>query len=204
MKKTIGIIGIGNIGQALAKHLAKAGYSIRISSDKGADTLRELAKKIGPNVIATSAGEAGEADIVILSVPWARLPDAVKKIPKGSGKVVVDTSNNILSMDPFQLADIGSKSTGEFVASLIPGVHLVKAFNTLPAALLASDPVTGGGSRTIVYSGDDSEAKNVAKELIASLGFNPLDLGSLQIGGKLQDIGGPFPMLDLLKPNSGV
>ena len=204
MKKTIGIIGIGNIGQALAKHFVRAGYSIRISNSKGADTLKELAKKIGPNVTAASANEAAEADIIVLSVPWANMPDAIKKIPTWTGKIVVDTSNNILSMDPFKLADIGGKSTGELVANLMPGANLVKAFNTLPAALVASDPARGNGNRTIVYSGDDVEAKNVVRELIASTGFNPLDLGGLKIGGKMQDVGGPFSMADLLKTNNSV
>ena len=199
MKKTIGLIGVGHVGRALATHLSKAGYSIRVSNRGSAHLLKDFAKEIGPNVIAASAAEAGDSDIVVLSVPWPHLPDAVTNISKRNGQTVIDTSNNILSMNPFTLADIGNQSTGEFVAALVLPAHLVKAFNTLPAAVLASEPVTGNGNRTIVYSGDDAEAKRIASDLIASLGFYPLDLGSLHVGGKLQDAGGPFSRVDLLR-----
>jgi steroid delta-isomerase-like uncharacterized protein len=104
-----------------------------------------------------------------------------------------------VSIDPFTLADLGSKTSGEFVSSLIPGAHVVKAFNTVGAQLLATNPVSITGNRVIVMSGDNSEAKSTVKKLVSSLGFQPVDLGSLGIGGKLQEAGGSLWNIDLSK-----
>lgn len=202
MKTTIGIIGTGQIGKALASHLSKAGYPVLISNSRGADSLKTIATELGSNVTAASVTDTGKAELIILAVQWAKLPEAVKNIPDWKDKIVIDTSNNILSTNPFTLADLGGKTTGEFVSELIPGAHLIKAFNTLGAQILASAPVSANGNRVIVMSGDNNEAKAKVSEVISSIGFNPIDLGSLSIGGKLQDVGGSFSSINLTKENN--
>jgi len=202
MKNTIGIIGAGQIGSALAKHFAGAGYPVLISNSRGAESLKEKAEQIGPTVTAVSATEASKAEIIVLSVPWSKLPEIVQGIPDWNNKIVIDTNNHILSIDPFTVADLGSKTSGEFVSSLIPGAHVIKAFNTVGAQLLAINPVSITGNRVIVLSGDNAEAKSRVKDLVSSLGFQPVDLGSLGIGGKLQEVGGSLWNIDLSKGNS--
>ena len=202
MKNTIGIIGAGRIGSALAKHFAGAGYPVLISNSRGAESLKETAEKMGPTVTAVSATEASKAEIIILSVPWIKLPEIVKGIPNWENKIVIDTNNHILSIDPFKLADLRGKTSGEIVSSLIPGANVIKAFNTVGAQLLATNPVSITGNRVIVLSGDNAKAKSKVKELISSIGFQPIDLGSLGEGGKLQDAGGSLWNIDLSKGSS--
>ena len=80
------------------------------------------------------------------------------------------------------------------------GARLVKAFNTLPPPLLLADPLKGEGHRVLFLSGDDHAARETVARLIESIGFAPIDLGTLIEGGKLQQYpGGPLPRLDLVK-----
>lgn len=77
---------------------------------------------------------------------------------------------------------------------------MVKAFNHLQPQLLAGDPTSDGGRRVLFFSGDDSRAKADVGALIERLGFFGIDLGSLQVGGRLvQFPGGPLPSLNLVK-----
>jgi predicted dinucleotide-binding enzyme len=75
----------------------------------------------------------------------------------------------------------------------------VKAFNTLPAALLASSPELDGGRRVLFLSGSDQEAKSQITRLAELFGFAPIDLGTLSAGGRLQQFGAPLIAVNLVK-----
>ncbi|GAB4034796.1 NADPH-dependent F420 reductase [Spirosoma gilvum] len=199
---TIGILGAGNIGKALASHLSGAGHHVLLSNSKGPESLNELANELGSNVQLVWATEASKADIIILAVPWTKLKNVLNEIPDWTNKIVIDTTNHILTISPFTLDDLNGKTSGEFVAGLLPGAKVVKAFNTLGSAILASDPVTPTGNRVIVLSGDDKAAKKTVADLVSSIGFSPIDLGTLHEGGKLQDMGSSLSNIDLIKVNN--
>jgi predicted dinucleotide-binding enzyme len=69
------------------------------------------------------------------------------------------------------IADLGGRTSSEVVADLVPGARLVKAANTLPAAVLAADPREDGGRRVLTLSGDDEQAKTAVAELFEGAGF---------------------------------
>ena len=75
---------------------------------------------------------------------------------------------------------------------------LVKAFNTLPAAVLAADPVKDGGHRVVFLSGNDAEANTQVADLVGKLGFSAINLGSLT-QGRLAQFGGPLMVHNLIK-----
>jgi predicted dinucleotide-binding enzyme len=75
----------------------------------------------------------------------------------------------------------------------------VKAFNTLPAAVLAMDPAESGGHRVLFISGNDVEANSEVASLAAKFGFAPIILGKLSEGGLLQQFGGPLAIQNLVK-----
>jgi 8-hydroxy-5-deazaflavin:NADPH oxidoreductase len=93
---------------------------------------------------------------------------------------------NPIGPPDFQPFDLGGRSSSEVVASLVPGARLVKAFNTLPSALLGQSPQQANGRRVLFYSGDDAEAKAEVGRLIERLGLAGIDLGGLVSGGRLQ------------------
>lgn len=191
-KNRIGIIGAGAIGQAFATQLVRAGLGARLSNSRGPASLVEVAKAIGPGIVASTVEEAAQSELVLLSVGWKHIPAAVAGIADWQGRIVIDASNPIIQPG-FQVAELGGRGSSEVVAGLLPGARLVKAFNTLPSALLASNPRAQGGQRVLFYAGDDGAAKAEVAALIAQLGFAGIDLGSLAAGGRLQQFpGGPL------------
>ena len=148
---------------------------------------------------AGTVQEAARADIVFVSVYWPQLETALSGLPDWNGRLVIDANNPVIQPG-FRLAELNGRTSSEVVADMLPGARLVKAFNTLPTAVLASDPRTAGGNRVVFLSGDDAQAKAEVAALAERLGFAPVDLGSLSAGGRLQQFpGGPLPGLNLLK-----
>jgi predicted dinucleotide-binding enzyme len=202
----VGIIGSGQIGVALAEQFVGAGHGVFISNSRGPGSLRELASRLGPRLVPGTTAEVADQKIVILAVPWERVSEAVSGLD-WSGKIVVDTSNAVVvdnkTGDPseppaFEIVDLGGRTSSQMVADMVPGARLVKAFNTLWADSLGSEPAKGGGQRVIFLSGDDEEANRQVANLIGTVGWAPITLGTLDGGGLLQQFpAGPLTTLDL-------
>jgi predicted dinucleotide-binding enzyme len=196
---SVGIIGAGGIGLAIARRLAAVGIEAAISNSRGPESLAETARELGRGISAASAREAARADIVIVSVRWEHAEKVLAQLPPWDGRIVVDAMNPIVPPG-FSMADLGGRLSSEVVADWVPGARLVKAFNTLPPAVLGADPRQGDGRRVIFMSGDDAAAKTDVGRLIDRMGFFPVDVGPLASGGRLQQFpGGPLPTLNLLK-----
>ena len=194
-----GIVGAGRIGSALAKHLVRSQFDVAIYNSRGPESLKGLLQDLGPGAKAGTPAEIAAADIIVLAVDWEHLPQAISSLPSLAGKIVIDPSNPIIPPG-YSFAQLDGKTSSEIVSKLVPGARLVKAFNTLPAALLASSPTEAGGHRVIFMSGDDKDAKAEVQGVIEKMGFAAIDLGDLVSGGKLQQIpGGPLPTLNLVQ-----
>lgn len=194
--KTIGIIGAGNIGKTVATHLVKKAIPVRISNSQEPQTLTDTIAQLGNGATAVTAAEASGADIVLLAVPFSKVKD-LTHLTDWTGKIVIDATNHFTP--DYQVMDLGGKASSEVVQALLPGARLVKAFNTLVAKLLAADPVVDNGHRVLFISGDDQAAKAEVSELIETLGFAPIDLGSLAVGSTYQQAKGTFSTLNLIK-----
>ncbi|MDB4890516.1 MAG: oxidoreductase [Gemmatimonadetes bacterium] len=190
----IGIIGAGNIGQAIAKRLARAGIPASIANSRGPSSLSSLVRELGAGITATEIEVASKADVVFLAVPWHIYAEAVSGLAPWGGRIVIDAMNAaIVGPDGFQPADLGGRPSSSVVAEQLTGARLVKAFNTLPAAALASEPGADGGKRVLFVSGDDASAKREVAQLIERLGFVAIDLGDFEMGRRLQQFpGGPL------------
>ena len=196
---SIGIIGAGNIGRAIATILARKGIAAMLSNSRGPETLAELVASLGPSITAGSREEAASKDVVFIAVNWSKLPAAMAGLPDWNGRIVVDT-NNPIEAPLFQPADLGGRTSSDVFVEMVPGARVVKAFNHLPAAVLAGDPTSEGGKRVLFYSGDDAAAKAKIGALIDRLDFFGIDLGSLAVGSRLvQFPGGPLPAHNLVK-----
>ncbi|SFB17404.1 hypothetical protein SAMN03159496_02141 [Rhizobium sp. NFR07] len=196
---TIGIIGAGNIGAAIARILARAGIHATIANSRGPESLEPLVAELSPWISAVTIEEAAKADIVFVAVPWSKLPGALAGLPNWGGRIVVDT-NNPIEAPLFKPAELNGRLSSEIFADMVPGARVVKGFNHLFAALLEADPTSDGGKRVLFYSGDDADAKAEVGQLIDKLGFFGIDLGPLSVGGKLvQFPGGALPSHNLVK-----
>jgi predicted dinucleotide-binding enzyme len=195
------IIGAGAIGGALAGHFARKGIEVLLANNRGPASLKDLVRKLGSKVTAATVTDAAKADIVILAVPWAAHADAVAGVAPWDGRIVIDAMNAAsIGPEGMRPIDLGGRPSSQVVADRLTGARVVKAFNTLPAAVLASDPQSNGGRRMLFLSGDDAPAKQAVATLIDQLGFVAIDLGDFDAGRRLQQFpGGPFAGINVVK-----
>jgi predicted dinucleotide-binding enzyme len=191
-RKSVGIIGAGRIGQAMARTAQRAGRPAVIANSRGPDSLTSVVSTLGYGVSAGPVEQAAAAGIVVLAVPWARVPEAVQGI-EWTGQIVIDATND------FEPSDLNGRTSSELVAGLVRGALVVKAANTFAAAVLGSDPQEGGGQRVIFLSGDDVDAKAEVISLFEDAGFFAIDLGGLSRGGVMQQLGGPLAGVNLIR-----
>lgn len=195
---TYSIIGSGNVGAALARQFARSGIDVRIANTRGPESIIDLAKELGNVVTATTLNEALDADVVIFAVPFAAHRALAQAKATWDGKIVIDAMN-AREATPEELG--GLQST-DAVALLLPGAKLVKTFNQLPAALLASEPAREGGRRVMFVAGNDEGANIAIATLVESLGFAPIILGKIAEGGSLLRYRGPLVLQKLIKLSS--
>ncbi len=189
--KKIGIVGSGRIGGHLGTLLAKAGYEIFYSS-RHPDTLEDLVKTAGPKACAGTVDEAiSFGDVIVLSLPLKAIPELDAKTKEAlKGKIVLDTSNPYPERDG-EIAEEARREPGGmgvFVARLLPGARLVRAFNTVYFEDLKKTINKDGDKIGIPIAGDDEEALNAAVELVERAGLDPVVAGSLS-RSKLFDVG---------------
>jgi 8-hydroxy-5-deazaflavin:NADPH oxidoreductase len=188
------IIGAGAIGTALAQQFSRKNIRVKIANTRGRKSLSDLTATLGNNVEATSTQDALKADVVILAVPFDRVPDAVRQAAAWDNRIVVDATNAI-KFPEFLPKDLGGRLSTEVVAEAVPGARVVKAFNTLPAAVLARVP-DDDGHRVVFLSGNNSPANAEVAAFANALGYAPIVLGSLN-DGKPAQFGGALMVRDL-------
>ncbi|VEI19498.1 cyclohexadienyl dehydrogenase [Serratia plymuthica] len=187
------IIGSGNVGTALARQFARSGIAVSIANTRGPESIIDLAQELGDVVTATTLNEALDADIVIFAVPFAAHQALAQARATWHGKIVIDAMN--------AREELGGLQSTDAVALLLPGAKVVKTFNQLPAALLASVPTQDGGRRVMFVAGNDEGANIAIAALIESLGFAPIILGKIAESGSLLRYRGPLVLQNLIKQN---
>jgi 8-hydroxy-5-deazaflavin:NADPH oxidoreductase len=175
------IIGFGAIGQALGRAFARKNIEVAIASRRPPEALAPLASEIGPTIIPTSLHDALRAEIVILAIPFWQHREIAKAAANWQGKVVIDVTNAF----GVPLEELDALPSSVVISRALPGARLVKAFNHLPARILAADPNVKGGRRVVFLSSDDESATAVVTALAEQLGFAPVGLGKLAEGGTL-------------------
>ncbi len=165
----IAIIGKGNVGTALGGGLIKAGHEIRFGHRDPEETV-------------TRAASWG--DVIILAVPFTGVSDAAKEIGQASdGKTLIDVTNALDSS--LDLAVGFTTSGAEELQKLLPGAHVVKAFNTVFAQNQGSGSI-GGEQLTAFIAGDAQGALGTVTKLARDLGFDPVVVGDLHCARYLE------------------
>ena len=175
MSIRIGVIGAGRIGGNCARQAVKSGHEVVLSFARDPSKLGELESELGERASVGSAADAVTfGEIVILSVPWGAIPEALAEGGDLSGKVVIDTTNQFGS-GPMPAA---GQTAASFNAERMPGARYVKSFNTLTSRFQEQAAARNGGERVVQWvCGDDQDAKDLVAGLIQGMGYLPIDLG---------------------------
>ncbi|MDP2158437.1 MAG: NADPH-dependent F420 reductase [Nitrospirota bacterium] len=183
----IGVIGSGNMGSGLGKIWAMKGHSVIFSYSRSQEKLNSLAASL-PKAKAGTPVEAAQADVILLSVHWPDVPDALKQAGTLNNKIVVDCTNP-LNSDLSGLVIGHMTSAAEEIARMAPGARVVKAFNTAFAQVYEEKSRLFGSRRaSMFFCGDDAEAKTVVAKLISDVGFDPVDCGPLTAARLLEPL----------------
>ncbi|SPM39473.1 Predicted dinucleotide-binding enzyme [Mycobacterium numidiamassiliense] len=184
---SISIIGLGTMASALADRALAGGNTVELIGRDPAKA-KELAGSLGGATVGT-AGTAPAGDIVILAVPYANAAEAVREYGDTlDGKIVIDITNPVTPDITGLVTPDGSSGAQEIAKAAPVGTHVVKAFNTLFANVLAAGPAEGRPLDVFV-AGDDAQAKAQVSVFIESLGLRPFDAGPLPMAQALENAG---------------
>jgi predicted dinucleotide-binding enzyme len=175
------IVGFGKVGQALAHAFARNNIDVAVASRREPEALAPQAREIGPTVVARSLRDALEADTIILAIPFLEHREVAQALPSWEGKTIIDATNAF----GVPVEELDGLPSSAFIAKAFTGARLVKGFNHLIAATLATDPVVEGAHRVVFLSSDDEDATAHVAALAKQLGFAPVKLGQLDEGGAL-------------------
>lgn len=185
---TIGIIGAGHIGSALARAFSGLGYDVVISNSRGPETLQDLVAELGPRVTAATAeGAATAADIAVVTVPLRALEDV--PVEPLAGKIVLDTNNYYFERDGhIEALDRGETTTSGLLQQHLPTSKVVKAFNHLYASDINTTGLPTGdpNRRALGTASDHAEAIELITELYDRLGFDTVSAGPLSESWRLE------------------
>jgi 8-hydroxy-5-deazaflavin:NADPH oxidoreductase len=186
-RTTLGILGAGRVGTAIARQALRAGYDVAIAASGDPANIELIVEVMAPGARAVTAAEAARtSDLVVLAVPLNRYatldPDML------TGRVVIDAMNYWAETDGHIPALEAARSSSEMVAGHLPGARLVKTLNHIGYHELEMDHAPAGAPvrRALAVAGDDHAARTIAIELIERLGFDAVDAGPLAAGAALE------------------
>jgi len=189
----IGIIGSGNIGGTLGELWARAGHQVMFSDRDPA-----LAAAQAKRVPGTRSGTGEEAiafgEVVFIAVPFGAWPAIARQY--GAllrGKIVMDPTNLNAQRDgaAAEAALKKAGSTGEAVAAYLPGVRIVRAFNTAGYGEFARQAARPGVKMGIPLAANDPAAMAAGVRLVSDIGFDAVPVGGGLAGSAKFELRGP-------------
>ncbi|OIQ90937.1 glutamyl-tRNA reductase [mine drainage metagenome] len=180
------ILGTGNMGTAFAQQLHAAGHTVNIVG-RDAAKAQALAARFGASA---QRARAASSDVVVLATGYGDAVQALRDAELPDGAVVVDITNP-LSADYMALTLGHTTSAAEQIAAANPGLHIVKAFNTVFAQRLAAGArVNEAGTVPVFVAADEASARQRVAELARSMGFDVIDAGPLRNARYLEPLAG--------------
>lgn len=186
---TIGFVGAGRIGQAVARLAVRAGHAVVLSNSRGPETLADLVSELGPQARAATTREAAQAgEVVVVTIPMKAL-GSVPVAPL-AGKTVIDTLNYYPDRDGRLAAlDEHRATTSGLVQEHLEGAGVVKAFGTMHSDAIGelARPAGATDRSTLPLYGDDPAATAEVTALLDRWGFDAWDGGGLDESWRVEN-----------------
>ncbi|MFM9455209.1 NADPH-dependent F420 reductase [Streptomyces europaeiscabiei] len=199
MNDTLGIIGSGSLGGAVARLAVNAGIDVVLSNSRGPETLRGLTDRLGPRARAATPAQAAEAgDWTVVAIPFSAVPHL--PVAALAGKIVIDANNYYRSRDGVIAGPPADGLTaGELFQRYVPEARAIKTFSTIYFEhLITLARPTGSPDRSALpVTGDDDAAKKSVTALLDRLGYDTVDAGATAESRRVQD-GNPAWVLPYL------
>ena len=182
----IAMVGSGKEGGALGTAFVKAGHPVMFSS-RHPEQLKELVDGLGPLAKAGTVEQAvAFGDVVAIVVPYSAMEQIGKDYGAALAKkaLVLDVSNPVARRDGEELVKWVEQQGGAGLATakLLPGAHIVRAFNGINYMKLSAEAHRPGEPLGVPIAGDDQNAIAIASNLIRQIGFEPVVVGGLSMG----------------------
>lgn len=173
----IGIVGSGRLGGTIGELLAKAGHKVFFSS-RHPEELKSVVDRSGSNAQAGTVEQAvAFGDVILIAVPYAALPAVGRDNAAAlKGKIVLNASNPVTGRDGEMAKAAQEKGVGEADKELLPGVRLVRAFNSTGSGKFAAEAHKQGEKLGVAIASDDPGAMKVAAQLVRDAGFEPVEV----------------------------
>ncbi len=199
IKTKVAIIGLGNIGKAIAINLTKGKHPVIVAS-RNIEKSKAFANELGSLATSKETVEAiRSADLVIPAISFGILKDFLKTYSEElKGKIIIDVSNPIGPNENggFKKIIAEKDSAAKILYDFIPkNAKLIKAFGTVGAETLLSDAFAQPERKVLFYASDNTNINNTIEDLISYSGFDPLHVGGLdssiriEVFGDLQQFG---------------
>ena len=176
----ITVLGFGNVGAQLGRLWTAKGHIVTAGlreASKGAETAKELGLNVAEPAVAVK-----DADVIAVALPWQAVEGTLASLGPLNGKILLDATNPLAADLSVMVPEAGSGA--EQVAQWARGARVVKAFNTIGAALF------GDSDFDMFYCGDDEDAKYAVRSLIGDTTMTPVDTGPLKNARYLEQIAG--------------
>lgn len=179
---TIGILGAGRVGTAVARQGLRAGHTVKIATGRPADEIRLLTEVIVPGATAVDREQLRGSDLIIVAVPLHKYRSIDTSILQGH--IVIDTMNYWAPVDGIMDEFEQGASTSEVIAEFFGDVRVVKTLNHIGYGDIEVDSYPAGDPkrRALAVAADDEQAKLMVSAFIDSLGYDAVDAGPLSAG----------------------
>ena len=180
----LAIIGSGNVGSAVAKAAKGLGHDVTVADLERTESLEALERELGVTATTSNEEAVGDADVVVLAVPFGAVESVANGIAAQVGdRIVIDITNPL--KDDLSGLQTDGTSGAELVQKQLPQAKVVKAFNTVFAGNQAVATV-GGVQLDGFVAGDDPDAKEHVIHLLEEIGYRPIDVGPLSTARYLE------------------
>lgn len=186
-KPVLGILGAGKLGTVVAQLALKAGYTVYIAGSGAVEKIKLSVEVITPGAIPVTAEEAiKNSDIVVLALPLSKY----KNLPVAAlqNKLVIDSTNYWWEVDG-KMPDLEKwPSSSEMVQAFLPTSRVVKAISHIGYHNLLDDarPAGAPDRKAMAIAGNDPHDTQRVASLVSDLGFDPVLIGKLSEGKKLE------------------